>query len=147
MRFKKTNVRFEPAQYQGLDRLTGLKYLCLEGSNVHDEIMPVIGKLTNLETLNLNRSWVTSEGVAALTNLKKLKRLGLTDTRFDLEDLPLLDQLDSLEVLAIGLNRGFTDERLQNAGYVASQYAFGGWVSLDMTSEKYERVAHQKNLP
>ncbi|PQO36584.1 leucine-rich repeat domain-containing protein [Blastopirellula marina] len=147
MRFKKSNVRFEPEQYQGLDRLTGLKYLCLEGSNVHDEIMPVIGKLTNLETLNLNRSWVTSEGVAALTNLKKLKRLGLTDTRFDLEDLPLLDQLDSLEVLAIGLNRGFTDERLQDAGYIASQYAFDGWVSLDMTSEKYERVAQQKKSP
>lgn len=143
MRFKNTKVRFHPEQYKGLERLTKLKVLCLEGANVHDEIMPVVGKLSSLETLNLNRSWITGEGVKFLTRLKNLKRLALTNTGFEIDDLSLLEQLDSLEILAIGLNHGFTDKRLQEAGYVASSYSFGGWVSLDLASEQYERVTNK----
>jgi len=82
----------------GLEHVAGLGNLRVldlfmlygDGSKITDSGMRHLSKLTNLEELNLTHTYVSDVSIEILTNLKKLKDLRLSGTRFTKEGVAKL---------------------------------------------------------
>ena len=80
-----------------------LHSLNLDGRNVTDKDLAVVGKLTQLRRLELTGGEVTDFGLSHLQELHQLHELGLGGCRHVTRDgLVHLEQLPNLEVLEIG---------------------------------------------
>jgi len=91
-----SGLAFEPAQYEGLESLPHLRHLCLRSSNIQDEALRHIGKLTRLEVLELAGTDITDEGLAHLTNLHQLQYLDIRRTEVTSPGLKHLENLPAL---------------------------------------------------
>ena len=84
-------------------QLPHLKSLTVEGDGVSDEFAKTIAKITQLETLIINRSPITNEAVEHLTQLKGLTFLDLrNNNEITDEGLVHLKSLKNLRTLRLG---------------------------------------------
>lgn len=77
-------------------------WLNLPGANLHDESLKIIGQLTNLRKLRLERNPISDEGLRHLENLKNLEYLNLFGTGIGDKGIQPLIQLTNLKDLFIG---------------------------------------------
>ncbi len=76
-----------------------LIWLQLAKSNINDQDLEVIGKLTNLRKLNLSQNSITDQGVSQLVSLKNLQQLNLYGNQITEKSIGTLKQLDKLKKL------------------------------------------------
>ena len=86
---------------QFLAEMRDLESLILQGTAVDDEGAPSLVTLKRLNTLNLGRTRITSQAVAALAELKGLHWLGLSETAVDDSAIPSLASMRELSTLSI----------------------------------------------
>jgi Leucine-rich repeat (LRR) protein len=102
--------------------LTDLTYLYLYENDLTGSIPPGIGNLTNLRNLNLSNNQLTGSIPSEINSLTNLQWLLLLDN--NLEDLPSLAALSSLEYLYIQNNK-FTFEDIEhNVGVPGSGFTY-----------------------
>jgi|GEM_PF-4659772 len=65
------------AELAGISKLSRLQKLTLNESRVTNESLKVIGELTDLKTLLLEKTAITAEGLESLTSLKSLEHVSL----------------------------------------------------------------------
>ena len=109
-----TNDNAEPCDglLERISSLTDLKELLLKETQVTDEGLRHIGKMTGLEYLSIwNAYSVTDSGVAHLKNLKNLKTIHISNSNLTDKSLVVLSSLQSMEVMSLQHNH-FTDEGL-----------------------------------
>lgn len=99
LQFENTPVEYDPQQYQDLTQLTQLRKLWLVGSNLKDASMETIGKLDNLNDLNLSQTQVSDTGLTHLRTLKQLRNLSIAYTSATDDSLRQLEELPELESL------------------------------------------------
>lgn len=101
--------------YQGLkrDRVREepLRYLNLQGTQINDKAMPVLGRMHTLEVLVLNTR-ITDKGAAELSHLQALVELGLAGSRITDRGLGSLQSLKRLTTLDLR-NTRVTDAGLR----------------------------------
>jgi Leucine-rich repeat (LRR) protein len=92
--------------YEKLSTATDLRKLSLNYSQMRDEELAHIGKLTKLEELNLSHSGIGA-GLKHLTPLKELRTLNLADCFFihdgEIRHLQQLPKLENLDLTRSGL--------------------------------------------
>jgi len=91
--------KFDAGAVAGFPSFKKLERLVLRGTNVTDESLRYIGKLSHLRVLDLTRSNVGDAGLAHLTQLDKLAELALAQARVEGPGLVHLASLDALERL------------------------------------------------
>jgi Leucine-rich repeat (LRR) protein len=102
--------------------LTSLMHLYLFDNQLTGSIPPGIGNLTNLRNLNLSNNQLTGSIPSEINSLTSLQWLLLLDN--NLEDLPSLAALSSLEYLYIQNNK-FTFEDIEhNVGVPGSGFTY-----------------------
>lgn len=74
-------------------------WLDLARTQITDASMSTVGKMVNLEELNLNACEITDEGIKQLEGLSKLKKLNLSGTLVSEAALPTLLKLEALEAI------------------------------------------------
>ncbi len=80
-------------------------------------VLAEIGKLTELQEIDLGSSTVTDDGLAQLKDLQHLKTMGLSGTQITVKGLPHLEKLQGLQQIWLS-ERVFTEaavERLKEA--------------------------------
>lgn len=82
----------------GLDAFTDMD---LKGSSVTDDGLKHLAKLTNLESISLGNTKVTSAGLMAMVELPKLISMNLTACTVTLPMMETLSKLEKLEVLSL----------------------------------------------
>ncbi|MCP4785099.1 MAG: hypothetical protein GY903_30250 [Fuerstiella sp.] len=120
----------------------GLKSLSMGSALITDDVIPLIARFKDLETLEITRSAITGASMAAWSDLAKLKLIRLTDCAsvtneavMDLADVALLFHLDvsGTQFTAIGLNqKGFASLNVLEA---------------DRTGVTDDAIAQFKGLP
>ncbi|MFK7779425.1 MAG: hypothetical protein QM501_15075 [Gimesia sp.] len=94
---------------KALSHLTGLsklKALRLSGnSDIDDDAMADVNKLTNLKALMLDFLWVSGDGLTQLKDLNKLEELYLAKTLVDDEGLVALSQFPKLKKTRLSQNQ------------------------------------------
>jgi internalin A len=92
--------------YQQLSKATDLRKLTLNYTQMRDEDLQHIGKLTRLEELDLSDSGIGG-GLTHLSSLKELRRLNVADCFFikddQIQQLKQLPKLEHLDVTRSGL--------------------------------------------
>ena len=90
----------------GLEKLATLKNLTeldlSECSQIFDDAMPSLSKLTSLKKLNLWRLQLTDEGVKSLKPLTSMQWLNLDNTQLSNQGLPALSDMTELTFLHLG---------------------------------------------
>lgn len=71
----------------------------LEGAEISNEQLSILGKMPNLVQLRLQKSTVTDEGIRQLVGLKRLESLNVYETRITDAALPYLEGLLTLQRL------------------------------------------------
>jgi hypothetical protein len=71
--------------------------LRLPWQHLPDPVMAEIGKLTELQFIDLGSSTVTDDGLAQLKDLQQLRTMGLSGTRVTVNGLPHLEKLQGLQ--------------------------------------------------
>lgn len=74
-------------------------WLDLARTQITDASMSTVGKMVNLEELNLNACKITDEGIKQLEGLSQLKKLNLSGTSVSEAALPTLLKLEALEAI------------------------------------------------
>jgi hypothetical protein len=78
----------------GIQRLVGAKpaltLLYIERIQVDDDVLPVLGKLKNLQELRLDDLPISDKNLSSLHGLKKLQRLSLKGTRVTMDGVRAL---------------------------------------------------------
>jgi hypothetical protein len=100
-----------------IEQLTKLQGLSLEGLTGVSRVLPRLSELQHLEYLNLGKSDVDDEALAALPALPKLRTLRLDDTSVSLPGLLSLKKLPSLVTLGLirtGVSNTAADELKQH---------------------------------
>ncbi len=87
--------------------------LFLEGNDLRDADLAIVGKLTALKELGLNSTTITGTGVAHLKGLKQLEFLRLDDNPLKESCLATVATFPKLRVLYLGNTSGVTDEGLK----------------------------------
>ncbi len=112
--------RLTDAHLVHLERLTGLKHLCLGWNmNISDEGLVHLQGLSSLEELWLTDTQVTDAGLVHLKELTSLQHIGLDGTRITDEGLVHLRSLPALRILWMA-NTKVTDAGLAHLKDMAS---------------------------
>src|SRR5262245_25515125 len=76
--------------------------LSLKSTEIHDEDLRSVGKLTSLEQLDLEYTKITDAGIAHLVGLKNLRYLSIGGTRITDAAMKNIGRLTRLEELLLG---------------------------------------------
>ena len=76
-----------------------ITWLSLGDCNINDELLPVIGQLTNLSRLKLEKNPITAEGIKSLEGLENLESLNLFSTQVGDAALASFQKMKKLEAL------------------------------------------------
>ncbi|NQT36169.1 MAG: hypothetical protein HQ581_01690 [Planctomycetes bacterium] len=130
------------ADLKDLDRLTKLERLFLPNREIGEATLARIGKLTNLNTLDLGGVKVTDEGVGHLEKLVRLRNLNLLSGRLSDASLVIIGKLPHLVNLAVA------GEHITDAGLV-SLADLRDLRSLDLNATRVRGsgLRHLKSLP
>lgn len=109
------------AEFVRLSRLTGLRGLDLESTDAAVLAMTAIGKLPELESLNVGTTAVTSGDLACLSKMKKLQVLIISHNTLSDQALTYIKDLKDLRVL-YGNRCGFTSAGLANIAKLTNLY-------------------------
>lgn len=123
-----------------------LQGLYIHGMQATDRMMPIVGRLSRLETLMMWDAKVTDEGVASLKNLNELKSIHISNAGLSDSALAILAKLPKLEHLSLQQNQ-FTDEGLKQLKDATQIKVL--WVGLGgkgITDNGIESLLNLKNL-
>ncbi len=81
-----------------------LEYLDLEGTEIDDHALEIIGRMSNLETLMLSSPKITNDGLKFLLGMKSLRHLSVFGDQLSDEGITPLADLPALESLFVGGN-------------------------------------------
>lgn len=87
--------------FGAIERLTNLRQLRLNRTQIDDEVCQKLGNLSSLEVLALADTRVTDVGVAALSGLQNLKHLELTRCALSMNGFRAIGNLPSLKAIHI----------------------------------------------
>ncbi len=118
----------------------------LESISFHDTVMPrdslaAVANLTDLRSLDLQQTRITSADLKHLNNLAKLERLVLRRTRIRDDGLVHLRGMDGLVELSLG-STAIGDAGVERISHLTELR----WLSLENTQVTDEGVAHLRNL-
>ena len=109
-----SNTHFDDDGLRYLSKkMSGLESLWLDRTNVTDEGLDNVKALSNLENIQLNGTRVTGAGLVYLTGLARLKYVWLDNEQIDDEGLKNLQKLSSLEQLLIPGPQPSTARRIE----------------------------------
>jgi Leucine-rich repeat (LRR) protein len=97
---------------------THLKRLNVRGTRISDPTLAIVGKLTQLESLDIANTGVTDAGLDSLVPLTHLKHLALGRSRFSDNAIVVLRLLSTLESLDLSGPRGVTRNQRSESGVV-----------------------------
>jgi hypothetical protein len=129
------------AQLEGLEGLTHLRKLSLDGSQVTDNGLQHLKGLTRLEYLSLRSTWVTDVGLRHVEGLTRLGFLDLGETRITDAGLKHLEGLTNLEELSLD-DTYVTDAGLQHVEKLTNLQT----LSLDCTGVTDAGLRHIEGL-
>ncbi|KAE8647939.1 receptor-like protein EIX2 [Cucumis sativus] len=121
-----------------LGSMVELTYLNLSGTSISSKVLPHLGNLTNLDTLDLsNNYWVDTEGVVEwISHLSSLQFLDLTNMNFS-KSLNLMQVLSSLPMLS---SLRLSSCSLQNIHFSLSSLNYSSFLSrvqvLDLSNNQ-----------
>lgn len=99
------NVDLSDATFENewLEELTGLKLvkLTISGTNLDDEAMKHIGKITTLERLLISQTQVTDAGIKEILPLQRLQQINLRETKITDASMETLTRFPQLWLLDI----------------------------------------------
>jgi hypothetical protein len=111
-RFDNPNIQPCDELLRKLAKLPGLQELLLHGTQVTDEGLRHIGRMTDLEKLFIwDARSVTDAGIKHLSDLKKLQYIHISKSNLTDDSLALLSGLPKIEGLSLQQNH-FSDEGL-----------------------------------
>ena len=87
-------------------------WLSLGDCGITDEMLPVIGQLSKLSRLKLEKNPITSEGIKSLVNLDNLESLNLFSTQVDDQAAQSIQQMKALQSVYLWQSQ-FTIEAAQ----------------------------------
>jgi len=93
-----------------VSRLTGLRVLELNSTNIGDQGLEHLKALANLQSLGLSHSHITSKGLSNLSGLEKLREIWMSGT--DVED----SGLASLHTLSLLVQLGLSGTKVTDNG-------------------------------
>jgi internalin A len=96
-----------------IGKISTLRHLDIHAENLTDEVLPSIGRLRNLEWLQLDGEKVSDSGMAHLASLSNLRTIALIHTNITDKSVKLLAGMPMLEVVQIPGAR-ITDAGLAN---------------------------------
>ena len=134
------DCEFDSLCLEGLD---GLQTLYLQNAGVTDRDLEQVASCSRITDLRLSGPGITDEGVrGVVSNLSKLKSLGLEDTQVTDEGLKSLVHLKALERLNL-TGTSITDRGLETVGRMkAIQLLYLGRTDIEGPG-----LVHLKNLP
>jgi hypothetical protein len=97
---------------------TNLKRLNVRGTRISDSTLTIVGKLAQLESLDIANTGVTDVGLDALVPLTHLKHLAIGRSRFSDEAIGVLRVLTTLESLDLSGPRGLARSQRAEAGAI-----------------------------
>ncbi len=97
---------------------TNLKRLNVRGTRISDPTLGIIGKLTQLESLDIANTGVTEAGLDALVPLTHLKHLAVGRSRFSDDALSVIRLLTTLESLDLSGPRGVARNQRAESGAI-----------------------------
>ena len=97
---------------------TNLKTLNVRGTRISDPTLAIIGKLPQLESLDIANTGVTEAGLDNLVALTKLKKLSIGRSRFSDSAMAVLRLLNTLDYLDLSGPRGVTRNQRAESGAV-----------------------------
>ena len=97
---------------------TNLKRLNVRGTRISDPTLAIVGKLTQLESLDIANTGVTEAGLDALVPLTHLKHLAIGRSRFSDDALGVLRLLTTLESLDLSGPRGVARNQRAESGAI-----------------------------
>lgn len=95
----------------GLSRLTNVRHLSVEGSQITDDGLAALKNFPNLRSLDLRYSRIRGAGLRHLRDLPRLEQLCLMDNELTDDCVSILLELQSLKV--VSLDRTFVSSRLR----------------------------------
>jgi len=126
-------------------KLTGLKYLFLEDTELEDEDLKSVGRLSNLIELRLSKTAVKGAGLRYLNSLKKLEKLNLGYLELDEKSLPQLKNLSSLKDLDLG-NCGLKDTAIKSISGIAPLHILSLRSNKHLSDKKLGQLSSLKKL-
>jgi internalin A len=125
---------------------TNLKRLNVRGTRISDPTLAIIGKLTQLESLDIANTGVTEAGLDALVPLTHLKHLAIGRSRFSDDALSVLRLLTTLESLDLSGPRGVARNQRAESGAIspALVQAIGELKDLRVLRLGHNQIAAQE---
>ena len=106
--FREYRKDAKPPGWPWLRKLVGDEFfqevvrVSLDGKNVTDDDLELIGKLRHLDHLSLNETSVSDSGLAHVRDLVHLQYLGLNETRVTSSGLEHVSNMKELDILVLG---------------------------------------------
>jgi internalin A len=141
------NPQQSPSGWPWLRRLVGDEYfqdvasVNLDGTQVSDADLRLIGRLRHTKKLSLNRTDISDEGLASIHGMSQLIYLGLMKTKVTSEGIRLLPQPQNAWVLVLE-DTSVGDEAVSNL----SGCQFLNLQGTKVTSEGMKGLAESKTL-
>jgi hypothetical protein len=127
-----------------LDSLPHLKYLHLYGVTLSSTSLPEVGKLPQLEKLELEACEIHGKDLSGMGDLKRLKEIKSISTEFRCDSLSGIEKLQSLEVLDLYFP-GFSRYDLTPIAKLPRLKSLGR-SGLDFTSDGYKQLSNSSSL-
>ena len=106
------NIKARDSDLPVLLKAPQLQDVSLNGPEVTDQSMKIVGQLHDLRELQLWNTQISDNGLAELANLRKLRLLNLYGTPFTSAALPHIAKLQSLERLQLS-NTTISDQNVE----------------------------------
>jgi Leucine Rich repeat len=142
-----SNPRSSPAGWPWLRKFVGneffqdVVFVKLDGTQVCDADLFVIGKLRRIKTLSLNRTGVSDQGLAGISGMSRLSYLGLMQTEVTAAGIRQLRPSRNGSIVMLE-NTSVGNEALPNL----SGCAHLGLDGTAITSQGLRQLTHFKNL-
>ena len=131
--------------YKFIAKQTGLKHLFLEDTELDDEDLQSIGKLSNLIELRISKTAVKGSGLRFLCQMQKLEKLNIGHTELDEQSLVSLQCLHALKDLDLG-NCGLTDRAIKPIAGITSVTILSLRSNKHLTDHKLSQLSSMKKL-
>lgn len=130
------NIKARDGDLPVLLKAPQLQDVSLNGPEVTDRSMKIVGKLHDLRELQLWNTQISDDGLAELASLRKLRLLNLYGTSITSAALPHIAKLESLEHLHLS-NTALTDQNLESLAELKQlrHLALPSGVSLDKAQQ------------